>query len=164
MVTSRIQFTAAKEKLTQCRSWLGQNGVEMMRYTSNEVLFKQLELIPRSYSSNLCVLWHICILSKVRSFWPVNYDKQVTYESPRDNEFKINKRKYYLLSEVFRTSFRGARRPLTRVPEVHLKDDITETNLSIDFSAISEYWPKWEMFVPNFSSSPLFSVTGPSTS
>lgn len=70
---------------------------------------------------------------------------------------------HYLLPEVFRTSFRGARRPLTRVPEVHLKDDITETNLSIDFSAISEYWPRWEIFVPKFSSSALFSVNGPST-
>jgi len=68
----------------------------------------------------------------------MNYDKQVTYESLRVNEFRIAK-KDYLLSEVFRTFFSGARRPLTRVPEVHLKDDITETNRSIDFSAISEY-------------------------
>lgn len=60
---------------------------------------------------------------------------------------------YYLLVRVFRTSFRGARRPLAREPdEVYLNDDITETKLSIDFSAISEYRLKWEMLDPNFSS------------
>lgn len=53
--------------------------------------------------------------------------------------------------QVLRTSFRGARRPLAREPDVHLNDDITETNFSIDFSAMSEYWPKWEMLHPNLS-------------
>ena len=48
-------------------------------------------------------------------------------------------KQYYLLVRVFCTSFRGARRPLAREPdEEHLNDDITETNLSIDFSAMSE--------------------------
>jgi hypothetical protein len=45
----------------------------------------------------------------------------------------------YLLEQVFWTSFIGARRPLAREPdEEHLNDVITETNFSIDFSAISE--------------------------
>ena len=55
---------------------------------------------------------------------------------------------------MFWTSFRGARRPLAREPDdEYLNDDITETNFSIDFSAMSEYRPKWEMFDPNFPSS-----------
>lgn len=46
---------------------------------------------------------------------------------------------YYLLLLVFRTSLRGARRPLAREPdEEYLKAEIIETNFSIDFSAISE--------------------------
>lgn len=45
----------------------------------------------------------------------------------------------YLFLQVFFISFRGARRPLAREPlEVNLNDDITETNFSIDFSAMSE--------------------------
>ena len=37
-------------------------------------------------------------------------------------------------------SFKGARRPLAREPdEENLKDDMIETNFSIDFSAMSEY-------------------------
>lgn len=46
---------------------------------------------------------------------------------------------YPLDGQVLRISLRGARRPLARepVPE-YLKDDIAETNLSTDFSAISE--------------------------
>lgn len=63
----------------------------------------------------------------------------------------------YLLIQVFRMSLRGARRPLAREPvEENLKDDMIETNFSIDFSAISEYLAIWEMLEPNFPST--FSV------
>lgn len=59
---------------------------------------------------------------------------------------------------VFLMSLRGARSPLAREPDdVHLKDDITEMNFSIDFSAISVYFSKWEMLHPNFFSSSLLS-------
>ncbi|GKB50012.1 hypothetical protein Tco_0900765 [Tanacetum coccineum] len=59
------------------------------------------------------------------------------------------------LVNVFLTTLRGALSPLARErDEVHLKDDITDMNFSIDFSAISAYFPKWEMLHPDFSSSP----------
>lgn len=46
---------------------------------------------------------------------------------------------FYLFMQLFFISFRGARRPLAREPdELYLNDDKTETNFSIDFSAISE--------------------------
>ena len=57
----------------------------------------------------------------------------------REIKIGIKVKVYYLFVQVFRTSFSGARRPLAREPdEEHLNDDITETNFSIDFSAISE--------------------------
>lgn len=53
--------------------------------------------------------------------------------------YRIELKPIYLLVHVFRASFRGARRPLAREPgDENLNDDITETNLSIDFSAMSE--------------------------
>lgn len=56
----------------------------------------------------------------------------------KKNDVVVGNELLYLTVQVFRTSFRGARRPLAREPDVHLYFDITETNLSIDFSAISE--------------------------
>lgn len=53
--------------------------------------------------------------------------------------YAINQCYSYLVLQVFFTSLRGARRPLAREPfDVNLNDDMTETNFSIDFSAISE--------------------------
>lgn len=71
---------------------------------------------------------------------------------------------YLFLVQVFCTSFRGARRPLAREPDEHLNEDITETNFSIDFSAISEYCPKWDMLHPNFSSLASVSINESSRS
>ena len=45
---------------------------------------------------------------------------------------------FYLFILLFGTSLKGARRPLARDPEENRNDDITETNRSIDFSAMSE--------------------------
>lgn len=64
----------------------------------------------------------------------------------------------YLLVQVFRTSFKGARRPLGREPDVYLNDDIIEANFSIDFSAMSEYRPIWDISHPNLSCSFLVST------
>jgi hypothetical protein len=117
----------------------------------------------RSYSSSLCWFWHVCILAQVHScrpmicwFWHVCILAQVHscrpmismclyghkswywYELQGTTNPASRQKIHYLLLWVLRTSFRGARRPLTREPEVYLKADITEANLSKDFSDICE--------------------------
>jgi hypothetical protein len=81
--------------------------------------------------------WYPQLLAYDKHVHKSQYD--IKLQGSRDNESSsIMAEIHYLLLRMLRTSFRGARRPLTREPEVYLKADITEVNLSKDFSAISE--------------------------
>lgn len=58
-----------------------------------------------------------------------------------------------LIQVLFFKSFKGGRRPLAREPEqVYRNDDIADTNVSIECSAMLEYLPMWLMLDPNLSS------------